>query len=237
MADLFHTARVKVRRARKHIGDIGPELERVVTKHDKFQRALSITGHLGIDLGHGLTPAFRPPDQALDEIACCVGDAVHNLRSALDLLACEVVERTPDGNPNNVHFPFADTAKGLTEKTDRTPSGGAIRGKNFHRAGQDAQDLLLSLKPHGEPHGNALLWGLHRLDLIDKHRDLLALSTAQDKPGLYLQGVHLKPADQDALRLVFAQGDYFPGHEVVAVLDGLASEVERVIQAFSDLAW
>lgn len=177
---------------------------------------------------------FPIPPRHLDEIACCVGDAVHNLRSALDLLACQVVEKS-GGNPDSVHFPFAKTAADLT--TGGRSKKGMIGDKHFDRARPDAQQALLALAPHGEPNGNRLLWGLHRLDLVDKHQDLLVLSTATTKPNLYIQGVRLDVRDDPLPSLTFAPGSLFAGEEVVAVLDSLAGEAERTIQTFSNLGW
>jgi hypothetical protein len=226
---------VKVRRARKHIADIVPQFATVSVDQDKFLKAASI---MGLPIGNAaFVSELAIPESALDEIACCVGDAVHNLRSALDLLACEIVERSPDGNPNNVHFPFWVTEAGLTSQVDNAPKGGAIRGKNFNRARQDAQDLMLALAPHGEPHGNALLWGLHRLDLIDKHQDLLALSHDVRSPALYFEGVRMPTTSNLPARLVFAQGGLFAGDEIVAALNLIAGEVEDTIQRFASLGW
>ena len=111
MAGLFHSAWVKVRRARKHIGDIGPIFAATSIHQDDFLRAASA---MGLPIGNAsFVSELEIPKDALDEIACCVGDAVHNLRSALDLLACEVVELSPGGNSNGVHFPFSPTEECL----------------------------------------------------------------------------------------------------------------------------
>ena len=235
MSDLFHAASVKVRRGRKHIADVAPAFSAVSVHQDGFLKAARA---MGLPIGRAaFISELAIPESAMDEIACCVGDAVHNLRSALDLLPCEVVERTPNGNPNQVHFPFAETEKGLTEQTDKSPKGGALKGKNFHRAREDARDLLLALAPHGEAHGNALLWGLHRLDLIDKHQDLLSLSHDVRKPGLYFLGATLPTGGSLPPRLVFAPGNLFAGQEIVATLNLIAGEVEDAVERFASLGW
>ena len=218
-SELFRVARVKVRRGRKHLASIGPELEVVSAGHQRFLQAASA----GI-LDH-FTPALSIPDGALDEVACCVGDTVHNLRAALDVLACEVVALS-NGSPELVDFPFALTEAKLARVLEK---------KNFKYARADAQRLHLSLKPHGGPSGSALLWGLHQLDVIDKHRDLLTLTTAQDRPGLYFEGVHLKPEDHDGPRLVFSKGSLFEGEEVEAKLHAMAILADEIIDKFSDL--
>lgn len=92
------------------------------------------------------------------EVALLIGDAVHNMRSALDLLACDLV-RLNNKSANKVHFPFSHNALELDEQ---------IKKKNFHRAGKDAVDLLKTMKPYTG--GNALLRGIHDLDILDKHQ-------------------------------------------------------------------
>jgi len=224
MAGLFHASRTKVARGRKHIAETRQAFESALADHHRFLQVHSLM------TGDNFSPEFEIPESKLDEAACCVGDAVHNLRAALDLLACEAVERSGQ-SPKDVHFPFAQTASELT-----SPGGGMIQRKKFNRARSDAQTLLLALEPHGEPHGNALLWALHRLDLTDKHRDLLAVAAPLAKPGAYIGGAHFKPNDYESPKLVLT-GDILPGKEVLTVLDGLAGEVERTIEAFRNLGW
>lgn len=231
-SDLFHAAHIKARRAKKHIASVESELRAVIAAHGEFLSAVSIVGVFG----DGLTPELSIPEDDLDEIACCVGDAIHNLRSALDLLACEVVERSGN-SPKDVHFPFADTQAGLTAKSQHSPPGGMIKRHHFDRARSDAVTAVLALAPHGESSGNALLYGLHQLDKIDKHRDIIALTTDQPAPGMFFMGSHLKPDDYTSPKLVFTAGIPLAGEEVVTVLERLSGELERAIKTFSDLGW
>ncbi len=227
--DLFHAAQVKLRRARKHILSVNDEMEIQAREHAKFLAAWSM-------INDDIIPETPINPNRLDEVACCVGDAIHNLRSALDLLACEVVEKSGE-SPKDVHFPFADTEKALTEKTATSDNGGMVKRHKFHRAREDARKAHLGLRPHGEPHGNALLWGLHRLDLIDKHQDLLTLTSEVWGGGLYRDGTKLTPRNDGGMILVFAPAGLFAGQAVPTVLNSLAGEVERTIQTFSNLGW
>ncbi len=196
--------------------------------HHEAHVALSMFASLGF------MPECRLSNEHLDLLSCIVGDTIHNLRCALDLLACEVVELS-GGNPRNVHFPFCALRAGLTTKTAFSGDGGEMRRKGFSRARADAQALLLSLEPHGEPGGSKHLWALHKLDLIDKHQDLLALTSRQSRPAIYRDGVRLLPTDHDEFALVFALGAPLEGEEVGLNLRGMASEVEVVIDKFSRL--
>lgn len=86
-----------------------------------------------------------------------VGDAIHNMRVALDFMAVELV--TLNGkNGKGVYFPFG---------TDAASLDGAIKSKNFHKASDRAIALLKATQPYRG--GNDLLRALHDLDIQDKH--------------------------------------------------------------------
>ena len=95
------------------------------------------------------------------EMGAIVGDIIHNLRSALDLLACDLVLAN-GGNPKGVYFPFFKTADGLNKK---------IKDRDFNRAGPDAVALLTRYQPYEG--GDSPLYAIHLLDIIDKHRMLV----------------------------------------------------------------
>lgn len=102
-----------------------------------------------------LTKSYPP------EIPLVLGDAIHNLRSSLDLLASDLA-RLNGKSTKGVYFPFAANATELE---------GQIKGKNFNRASQEAVALLRKIGPHHE--GNKRLRGLHDLDIMDKHQLIL----------------------------------------------------------------
>ena len=86
-----------------------------------------------------------------------LGDVIHNLRSALDLLICDIA-RARNKSPSKLKFPFADNQRRYEDAIDT----GEIR-----RLGSDVQKALKALKAFKD--GNALLRGLHDLDIADKH--------------------------------------------------------------------
>ena len=112
-----------------------------------------------------------PPD-----IALTLGDAIHNFRASLDHLAmdlCLLKDESTDG----VAFPFSKVALGLNKE---------IKGRHFKRAGAAAVDLLVRIGPHAE--GNRALYGLHQLDIMDKHRLVLPLFHASRALDVRLEG-------------------------------------------------
>jgi hypothetical protein len=185
------------------------------------------------------------------ELPACVGDAIHNLRSALDLLACDVVEYN-GGNTIGVHFPFAADAVELEKQ---------IKSKNLRRASPEAVALIRTLKPYRG--GNVDLRGLHDLDIHDKHKGPIAIINAVSTPpfGLKLgervnqipawdsaikdgQWLMMLPACDNiplgteipsAFRFAFSNGTPFPGHEVVPTLHRLAEHVAGIVKAFKTL--
>lgn len=98
--------------------------------------------------------------------ALLCGDAVHNLRSALDHAYWEIVSPRLDTDRElkSAQFPFSKTRDGLPK---------AIQQRFAHYAGMGFYCALLKLRPYGEPGGNELLYLVHSLDTIDKHKLLI----------------------------------------------------------------
>jgi len=150
--------RLKIERADKHIHEIEAALlafkksdpYKIGTKEDSQTRQLV----------YYITKAEAVPEP----IAAIAGDALQNLRTALDYVAwqiCPASERGP-----HTAFPISDdAAKYEAEKTRKV--------KGMLKAAIDAIDAT---KPYKG--GNDTLWRLHRLNNIDKHRLLLTVGTA-----------------------------------------------------------
>jgi|SRR5580704_3789732 hypothetical protein len=98
------------------------------------------------------------------------GDAIQNLRSALDYLACGLVRMATKAEPSKyVCFPISES-KPLT-KEQHTAFSRQVKGMR-----QDAVDAIKAIKPYKG--GNDALWRLYRLNIIDKHRLLMAAGTS-----------------------------------------------------------
>jgi hypothetical protein len=105
---------------------------------------------------------FQERHPVTTDIVATFGDAVHNLRSALDHLVWQLVEAN-GGKPNSkTEFPIFENAKEYVAK-----KAGKIQG-----IGNKAIDLIDSIGPYKER--RISLWWLHKLDILDKHRTLLA---------------------------------------------------------------
>lgn len=92
-----------------------------------------------------------------------VGDAVHNLRAALDhTLFMIAKDRSP--KPHRIQFPFAkDDAPGTLRNS--------IKEGQVEFAGKKVVEAIEALRPH--PSGNGGLYGVHFLDIQDKHQVLV----------------------------------------------------------------
>jgi hypothetical protein len=226
MQPLWH-ARVKLTRAAKHIEEAKIEYERF---------ASSEPVEINVTLIEETDDEWKFNVEKLDLdtpylTTAIVGDAIHNIRSALDVMACEFV-REMGGCDKGVHFPFAKDEGGLDEQ---------IKHKKFDRAGPQAVALLKTFEPYGG--GNAALRGLHDADNEDKHSRLASTEYAIVLANLRMTEVNgvLKPVpDIGSPRDLigdcrFPADSAFPGAPVFPTLEELVELVQGIIEAFSAL--
>lgn len=154
----FAPSRLKLRRASDHI----EELDRNIAQY-VYREPVLVTTSKHPELGYY---AWRTECvlAAPTYLAAIFGDAIHNMRSALDLLAVDLV-RLKKKSERKVRFPFAASADELDEQ---------IKESNLRRAGPEVVDLIRSLRPFKD--GNAALRYIHDLDVMDKHQMTLPAS-------------------------------------------------------------
>jgi len=103
-----------------------------------------------------------------DMLSLITGDAIQNLMGALDHLAYQIVcSDTADNppNPNWIYFPIADDTTKYEDK----------KRKKINGALEETFDAIDKVKPYKG--GNDLLWALHRINNIEKHRLLLTVGS------------------------------------------------------------
>ncbi len=177
------------------------------------------------------TIRLEPPIPA--SFALLSGDAVHNLRSALDHLACALVEArdpsTSETGPAQVEFPiFRD--EGEFDRRVFNPA----RPRRINKIDLAAQAAIRRVQPFTNP-GAALfdpLWVLHRLDIIDKHRQLSILGGRYSLPG------NLRPAKMRDDALIFEGRIYVPfgdGDQIRIV--GVDKEFVPDIKGWLQIRW
>ena len=186
------------------------------------------------------------------KFSAMIGDFIHNLRTALDLLVCDLV--TINGkSAKEVYFPFCATAAELPRM---------IRDRKIYRAGADVVTLIESMKPYTG--GNIALRAIHDLDVTDKHHTLLPVLAAASVPLRDLLGPNIPDSVANFSVLVASDGqmvigipnylkiplgteipsrfflalDFGPGIRARPVIEGLhelAQEADRVFQALTSL--
>ncbi|HVQ36690.1 MAG TPA: hypothetical protein VMS31_04115 [Pyrinomonadaceae bacterium] len=150
---------VKIERAKKHLADLR-------TAHDEFIRSepYSVGRKPNPEPGYENFYLFFMSriDPVPNDISALAGDAIHNLRSALDHLACQLVVANGRSISDRTAFPIF---KGLV-----------IHEASFDRQvegmSQSAKDKVRSAEPYKDGKGHDL-WVLHKLDIADKHNGLL----------------------------------------------------------------
>lgn len=174
--------KLKLDRAKKHLTDLESACDRFLDSNP--YTIIAKDNPEAEQRQHRLVRAEKPPD-CLSLIA---GDAVHNLRSALDHLIWQLVIAN-GGKPDELKTEFP-----IWRSKSRFESG---RPGNAKGISKDALEILYGLEPHKG--GNNSLWLLRQLDVVDKHRLLIAVGAArqavlidmigrfkktwQDKPG------------------------------------------------------
>lgn len=153
----FRSAHLKIEWANKHIGELAAVFQRFL-KSDFYR--------LGLDeqSDGSYVLAFESQMPVPGDISMLIGDAIHNLRSALDHVAYEIVADTGRKPSRHVAFPFAKSRQELID---------AIKGGEVETAaGKTLVDLIVdTVRPYKG--GNDALYAIRALDIGDKHKLLI----------------------------------------------------------------
>lgn len=224
MDPLFEASNLKVERARRHLR----ELECVLSKHARKHPPKAEFIEAADNQPARINMITKSPPKVVGAI---VGDIVHNLRAALDLMAVELVSLVPNANTKGVYFPFAEDVHGLPKQ---------IKDKNFHRAGQDAVDLLKTLRPYKG--GNIALRAVHDLDVQDKHHTLIPNAATMTTPEVTVDASAFPkikivpvPGSVGSVKEVFPNDSPLAGSEMVPALHDLVKLVEGILESFTRL--
>jgi hypothetical protein len=171
--------RLKIKRADKHIAELQTAIlafkatdpHEVTAKRDPQTRKPIYYVHKA--------------DPVPEDIALIAGDVIQNLRSAVDHLAYQLVLAAGNTPDIATSFPIFDTS-------DKYESG-----KNGKVKGMDpvAIKAIDAVEPYKGGKGD-ILWRLHRLNNIDKHR---LIFTCGISPGEFNFGRHIGPERLTAL--------------------------------------
>ncbi len=190
------SARLKIERAQKHISDVEAEVLTFVQTNPYRIKAKKYV-HAGQVL-KGEYVLYRV-DPVPSVISVMTGDALHNLRSALDHLAYQLfLIGTPAGRSwRHVYFPIYESVEEY-----RAKKGRRVKGMR-----KDAIESIDALKPYRG--GNEVLWHLHELNNTDKHRLVLTVGAVFQKidfaPVLREEAARFMAANPPTVSLIAAK--------------------------------
>jgi hypothetical protein len=183
-------ALLKVARAKKHIGEF--DVARIAFLGTNPYAAVP-----EYDIKENLTVFFLDRwEEVPDTILLPLGDAVHNLRSALEYLWRQLVEvcngRTLDPKERPA-FPVFEDLKRFDKylaKPDRIVEAATVKR---------TENVLRRIKPYKG--GDDTIWGLNELDYIDKHRFLITAAIGVSHIGVEVGGRTLERLFPSNVRL------------------------------------
>jgi hypothetical protein len=177
MAHSLDGARIKIDRARKHIDELRQTgAAYLATQPFRLEKTTEpATGDiLTVVRVVGGIPVWW---------SGVIGDALHNLRSALDYIACELVIASGGVVTTDTAFPFGKDAAVFEQSLKR----------RVPVVSQRALQLVRRLRPYNG--GNRTLWQLHCLDIEDKHRAIVPAVAAWHTALFPLAARGSKPGD------------------------------------------
>jgi len=149
----------KVKRAEKHIDEFKAGLKVFM---DSLPYSLRVDTET--EFGEPVVHVLKA-DPIPHELLTVLGDAIHNLRSALDHCAFALVRANHCVPTKRVEFPILEGP--IVSKKDEATFMNKVEGMR-----KEVIDAIRGIRPYKG--GDDLLWRLHRLDIIDKHHMLVA---------------------------------------------------------------
>jgi hypothetical protein len=170
-ADRIRGVRLKIERAKEHVRDLDAAIGDFL--RDEPYR-LGAKPHPVVEINH-TTLYVAEVKPAPGRLSLLMGDAIHNLRSALDHLAWQLVEAGGGRPDRNTYFPICDTAQQYAS---------AIGKGEIQKITPEARDIIQSVQPYVTV--EQTLWLIQHLDIVDKHRLLLTVVSAMNRWGVDL---------------------------------------------------
>lgn len=242
---LFGHAQLKLERSKKHIADVQ---ERINRSSDAYPPSRKIDGQTGEEfLYYALTDRTFKTD-----IALLAGDAIHNLRCALDFAWCGTIkELSPESLSQWTHFPIPSSRQKLIGDLTKT-------GKISHNS-PVFNFMVESVRSYRGR--DADINAINTLDLNDKHILLLPVINCvridgvefEDEGGRILHsliatkrntgyrinipaGSHIKNHGHATIRVVFPHETIREGLEVVPTLNRFYGKTRGIVRKLQRMA-
>jgi len=149
----FSGPRAKLRAVRRHYKVFRDEMNRYIASNKGALKIRVVPPSTEISVFAHLLPL--PEDMSV-----IIGEIAHQLRSSLDLLACDLAKYSGATKVNDVYFPIARTKEGYFDKRSQNKIAKLL---------PDLRQAINDLKPYDE----SILVALNALDGADKHQQLL----------------------------------------------------------------
>jgi hypothetical protein len=152
---------LKLDRARHHISDLDTEVRNFL-----HSRPFEVDHHEhgNPEMAEWILTRETPVPPVISAIA---GDAIQNLRTALDYIVCVMVEINQNRVSSESGFPISKSLAAYQNPNTQ---------KKLDGISAEARSFIDSLRPYAG--GDDTLWLLHRLNNRDKHRLLLSAGCA-----------------------------------------------------------
>ena len=175
----FFGPKLKIARGRRHIAELESEISAYLDR-DPWAMLLQLDKNSGKHI-----IAQKGREEIPDNFSIVFGDAVHNFRTALDILANDIIALS-GVKPRKVYFPFGDSPTGFEDQMKSKMS----------QASEDVQAIVRSFQPYRG--GNETLRAMHDLDIGDKHIAIMSVAASTATPALPMRqtGYERIPGDK-----------------------------------------
>jgi hypothetical protein len=171
----FRDSRLKIDRANEHIAEIKNRID-FVTGPDGQTSRVEIHSEARVKSVHYRLTRLGD----LPKIACVIGDAIHNLKTALDYAWFQAVNVVTPSNTLRPKFPIYPSIDQLEN---------ALTKSGIDTASPRLFNLILrDVKPYDG--GNFYLRPLHKMDIMDKHELLIPATNYGSVSGLKVKNQH-----------------------------------------------
>lgn len=233
----------KIERADKHISDLGQAIADFLAS--KPYKVGAKNHPILSDATTFFVEKARPIPPCIPIIA---GDAIHNLRSALDHLAWQLVEASGNTPGSWTGFPIYDPSKFTTDKGESKFFEGKVKGMR-------PQIVNAIRGQQSYKGGNDQLWAIHDLDIVDKHHLSITMGftsqyfRVQDTFDIPMRGWLLmkegedlvtithkvKPEEQIefAFDVILGEVGIFQGKSLVVSLSTMSDVAKNLVSDFS----
>lgn len=246
MSDISQNARLKIKRARRHIDEIARDSDPL--SKDLYEVRVEANRSVAIMAKPDLYKlTYRPIQPIAEHFGAIIGDAINNMREALDYWANAAINTRRPGL--KVHFPFAAEWKQL----ETSPNYPAIH-KYF-------PELAVYIRDHIKPcrNTNLELWASTHLGNFNKHNDFVPTITMASINAINVKsggavvtnlnmtanaGYPINLVDSGhpisfddnfttSVELVFPKGAVFADQHVVPTLESMLKAVSDTLDALT----